>query len=327
MSDAARKKSSRLRSIVKWALCLIVLLFVYRSMRDRIAQIDWSESSFHPWMAIATGLCLMGMAVLRGIVFRLLLAAYHRPLPWSIMAGIAWIPQLGKYIPGKVASLAGAMWILRQNNVPGAAAFSAISLVGGFAMMTSFMLSTPLLVWHPGVREAFPSGMYLAIAGVGGFLFCMHPAVFGTVMNVLMRKLKRQPLEMLPRARQYLGPLLATFGQWIFAGLGLWCAAGIVTEVEVRWIPLFVSTAALGMTLGYLALFAPAGIGVREYVFMVVLGGVVGPKIALAAIVVRIIHTVVDLLMAGIGASLMRTGARSNNSPISPAPPPGAIAE
>jgi hypothetical protein len=37
-----------------------------------------------------------------------LLIAYGFPLTWRVQLPAAWVPQLGKYVPGGVASVGGA---------------------------------------------------------------------------------------------------------------------------------------------------------------------------------------------------------------------------
>jgi len=60
---------------------------------------------------------------------------------------------------------------------------------------------------------------------------------------------------------------------------------------------------------GYLAPFAPGGLGVREAVFQATLVLIVHEQAAIAVITMRLIQTLVEVLMAAAGALLMRRAA------------------
>ena len=61
-----------------------------------------------------------------------------------------------------------------------------------------------------------------------------------------------------------------------------------------------VTAFAASYVLGVLAVFAPAGVGVRELAMVTFLAPVVGvPSAAAAALVIRAIHTLSDLTLAG----------------------------
>src|SRR5207249_4749164 len=143
-------------------------------------------------------------------------------------------------------------------------------------------------------------------------LVLLHPRVFVGMLNIALRRLKRQPITQIPPIRKYLWPVLASFGQWIFAGLALWFMTAAVTDVSPALIPLFIASAALAMTVSYLAPFAPGGIGVREGLYLLTLGPVIGPKVAIVVVAMRIVQTMIELLLAAVGAALLR-GMRSTN--------------
>jgi hypothetical protein len=224
-------------------------------------------------------------------------------------AGAAWVPPLGKYVPGKVASIAGAVYIQRQNGVPGSVAVSVALMLDGLAVIAGLIVSTPLLLWEP-VRRQMPSAwMWCGALAVCG-LVALHPRVFAALVNFLLKKLGRSPLSTVPSAKMYAIPVLSSFAQWVFAGLGLWCMTRSVTDVSVSLIPLFIATAAFAMTFSYLALFSPGGIGVREGLFLMTLGPMMGAEragmVAIVVVAMRVVQTLIELSLAGVGFAALR---------------------
>lgn len=308
-ASSARSTKQRLVSLVKLALTLVVVYYVGKALVHQFRAVSWDQLSFTPGFAILSVLATLAVSGVQLVVFTTLLRAYGYRLPWRATLGAAWVPPLGKYVPGKVASIAGAVYLQRQNGVPGSVAVSVALMLDGLAVIAGLIVSTPLLLWAP-VREKMPSAwLWCAAMAVGG-LIAIHPRVFAGLVNFLLKKLGRSPLSTIPRAGMYVVPVIASFCQWLFAGLGLWFMTRSVTDVGVNAIPLFIATAALAMTLSYLALFSPGGIGVREGLFLLTLGPLLGPERAgMAAIVVvamRIVQTLIELALAAVGFAALR---------------------
>jgi len=65
---------------------------------------------------------------------------------------------------------------------------------------------------------------------------------------------------------------------------------------------------ALAGSLGLLALFAPAGLGVREGILLIILGPIAGVGTsAIVVILARVLSILVELAAAGIGFVVLRT--------------------
>jgi uncharacterized membrane protein YbhN (UPF0104 family) len=309
-SDVAVETASRRASRVwmralTWLACVVVLWFVGKALLKQIRMVEWSQVHFRAVPALAATLCTVGVSVAQLYVRRTLLIAYGYPVPWRVQIPVTWVAQLGKYIPGGVASVGGAMVMLRRHGVPGAVAFSVAVLLDGLAVMAGLIVSAPLLVSQP-VRERLPDAWIVGAAMIAGGLVALHPKVFVGLLNVALRKVRRQPIQNVPPLHRYLWPVLCSFAQWLFAGMGLWFMTRTITDVRLAQIPLFVASAALAMTVSYLMPFAPGGIGIREGIYVVTLKSVVGPEVAIVALAMRVIQTIVELVLAGVGVWVMR---------------------
>jgi hypothetical protein len=86
---------------------------------------------------------------------------------------------------------------------------------------------------------------------------------------------------------------------WALAGLGAYLSVAAFTTVEPSLFPLALASIAIGTVAGFLALFAPVGLGVREGIGMLILTPAVGADVALLSmILLRGITTIVDLGLA-----------------------------
>jgi uncharacterized membrane protein YbhN (UPF0104 family) len=98
--------------------------------------------------------------------------------------------------------------------------------------------------------------------------------------------------------------------------MGLWFAARSLTVIGVETIPQTLGAASLASVIGFVAIFAPAGLGVHEAVYLVALKPMMGAAVAILAIVFRGMQVGMDLVVAGIGVMIMRKEARGEKSEV-----------
>jgi glycosyltransferase 2 family protein len=290
---------------IAWIICAIVLGFVGAALVKQFRQVNWSQVHFRALPAAAAMICLLGVSGMQLLARRTLLIAYGYPLTWRQQIAAAWVPQLGKYLPGGIASVGGAVYLLKRFGVPAAIGLSCAVMFDGLAVMAGLIVSTPLLIWGP-VRAKLPMAwlacIFMTIVGI----VLLHPRVFVSMINIALRMLKRHPIAEAPPLRKYLSPVLASFGQWIFAGFALWFMTAAVIDVSPNMLPVFIASAALAMTVSYLTPFAPGGIGVREGLYLLTLGPLIGPTTAVIVLAMRVVQTLIEVVLAGVGMAALR---------------------
>lgn len=293
--------------VFKLTLFAIVLLFVFRALAARLVDFTLADIELAYWFVVWALVCILFRFALSVVVRSLMLASlWHRP-GWAAMCAIAWVPLIGKYVPGKFASVAGAVWMLRKYGVPGAVAAGVVFIVHGMMVVLGLVLAAPMTLW-PVVYRHLPLAWLWCTLLIAVGIICLHPRVFTAIANVLLRMIRRPALQVVPRVRSYLPPLLVGLVIYALAGIALWFLAGSVKRMSFWQIPFFISTAALAGTAGFLAFFAPAGIGVREGILLMVLSPVIGGGYAAIVVVAwRLLQTIVEVVLAGIGLVILRS--------------------
>ena len=308
------RRSTFAASLIRWLLFIVVLAFVGYALSKQIAQVNWRAVHFRPLPIALAALCLLLVPPVQLLSYRTLLGAYAHAPPLRVMAAVAWVPPLGKYVPGKVASLAGAIYLLRRFNIPAAIALGVVLVMDGLAVVSGLMTGSPLLLWEP-VKRVVPNAWIACAIAVTLGIVCLHPAVFGRLLNFALRKLKRPALAQMPDLRHYIIPVLCAFAQWVLAGAALWFIANSVASVPVVRLPLFVAVAGLGYTISYLMLFAPGGLGPREAIFHAVLSQVVAPGFsAVSVVLMRLVQTLTELLAASVGVLALKSVEKPGTS-------------
>ncbi|WP_428940945.1 lysylphosphatidylglycerol synthase domain-containing protein [Fontivita pretiosa] len=303
----ARSPRRLLIRSLKWILLLLVLGLVGRALYRQLALIDLATLRFRPAPLLGAVAALLVVPLVQLVSYRVMLGAYAHAPPWGALAAAAWIPMLGKYIPGKLASFAGAVYLLRKFQIPGAIALSVVLALDGMMIVTGLIVGAPLLLWPP-VQQILPLGWLWCMLVIMAGLVCLHPQIYGRIVNFALRRLRRQPLDHMPPLRVYGWPVICCFVQWIAVGLTLWLLGLSVGQVSAQRLPLLVGIGGLAYTVSYLVLFAPGGFGVREAIFLGALKNVVVPAPAAAIVVVgtRIVQILVELLIALVGMLILR---------------------
>ena len=282
---------------VQGLVTLAVVAFVGRS----IAR-NWSEfRSLHVALAIAPG-WIAGSVVLVFLTYamqieswRRILAGWGQRLAFGPAARTWSVANLGRYVPGKVWSVAGLVVLAQRAGVePGPAAASAfviqaVSLGSGVAVVAAV---TP--------QSAPP--LRLALAGLAAvatiLVLVWRPTALwlGRLVNAVA------PLEPLAPSAVFAGTILTVLS-WGTYGAALWMLArGLIHDAPLP-LPLPLTTAIGAFTLGYilglLALFAPGGVGVRELVLVGLLAPFLGSGGAVAVSVAsRVLLTLTEAAAA-----------------------------
>lgn len=239
---------------------------------------------------------------------------------------IVMVANLGRYLPGKLWPLAGLAILSRREGIPASTGTTAGLLVQGFSLAGAAVVAVPALWLGVGGRvgangSAVPDGIPSATAGAGtaglmalGLLLLLvilssFPPITSTGLRVLFRLTRRDPEEA-PRPKATFGP------RWLVLHIMLWVIYGLAFALFLRGlgfdIPIREAVPAFtaAYLLGYVALFAPAGIGIREGVLIAFLQPWLGGAAPAVAVLARVWMTVVELVPAGVLAvgELLRNG-------------------
>ena len=236
--------------------------------------------------------------------YGLLVEAWRRVVNgWG--AEIAWWPaarvwvlsSMGKYLPGKLWTIAGLGVLGREQGVPALTATASaivlqlVSIATG-ALTVAVTGTAALEREHPAVRLVLWSLIGVAAVALG---LVLRPAL----LNWLLRRLGVDATIATPDPKAMAIGVVANGLAWTMYGVALyWLAAGVFVDSRLTLVQAIGAFTASYLA-GFLFLLAPGGFGVRETVFFLVTESALGPAQALAlAAVSRIGMTLADLLAA-----------------------------
>ena len=145
-----------------------------------------------------------------------------------------------------------------------------------------------------------------------GSVVFLSPPIFGRLVNLALRLLRRPALPLsIAYSDVTLLFLLALFAHAL-SGLGFVLFVNGLTPVDWSTAGLLASAFVGAWLIGYLAVFVPTGIGVREGALALLLGGVLPVTVtAAAALGYRVLIALRDLAAALAGMAMARRQAIS----------------
>lgn len=309
-----------------WKLAAKAVVFavlawaVYLAVRKMLAQWQRTGTSFDDlsldwrWLVPATLCFTLGQLLFGSFWLRLLrdlgIRVGAAQSLWAYTAG-----TLGKYIPGKagVVLLRTAM-VEPDRDMRIVTGLSAVYEVFTALAVGSLFAGVTLVVSLPGLWVWWGGAFAMAI----GFAVGMHPAVFGWVAKLASLTFRNQQRGDLARWSH-------VWRRWGVLQLLGWVATGL-SFLVVAWsldMPIksmgeaaaFAGSIALATTIGFVCIFVPSGLVVREMVIVGVLAASFGQtEVLVASCVMRMVSIAGELLAAAVAMLVTRLPVRTSSS-------------
>ena len=283
---------------VKWSVLVIALVIGGYEIYTRWHGVSSALRTIGLLAAVEALLALLVAQFANLKVWQVLLAGLGSPLSTRVAARILLVGQLGKYIPGSLWPILTQMELGAQAKVPRdrSASTSVLAMLISLAVgLFVAMVTLPFTQHSNGYLVMF---LLLPVFAVG-----FYPKVLNRLLNKLFKLTKRTPLETPVSGRVVLLVLAWQLMAWVFQGLQIWLLAERFHAPAGRTALIAIGGWAFAWCAGFVAVFAPAGAGVRDVLLYAALKPVIGGGPATAVVLVsRGINTINDLLVAGVAA-------------------------
>lgn len=288
------------RFLLRASFLVVVAAFGVYFVVGRWDELVRSAGRFSLWLAAPAAAVAAVALLFNAQTYRTILADLGSPLSYRVTARLFFISQLGKYIPGSVWAVVALVGMSREHKVSRTTAAASGLLALAVSVANGLTIAIVLLSFSSpdAARRFWYVGFAVPILVVG-----LHPKVIGATLDVALRALGRAPM---PRRLSYRAALRATVWQtagWLLMGLHLWVLVVAIGAPVARSLPIAVGGFALASCAGVLFIPAPAGVGVRDAVLVIVLAPVLDSTAAFAvALASRVVLLLADVLQAGVWA-------------------------
>ena len=300
----AGPRTSRIRRLLVLTLQLLatglVTWFILRAVGlsvEELGRLDVSVLDLR-WggLALASVLLLLAYlysAALWGVMVRELGGPRIGLVP---ALRIFFTGNLGRYLPGKVWQVAGVAYLARGQGVTPATATGSALLGQAFSLAGATVVGLGVFLgqggWGPEMGGGWTAMVLLALV-----IVLTMPGILKPLLSLWFRLLQGKiPSGFRPDQVFGVRWVLLYVPGWVLQGAAFWILARSLGMALTATTGLSVYPAAY--VLGYVMVFAPAGIGVREGFLIVLLEPILGAGGAVLAVVARIWTTILELIPA-----------------------------
>ncbi len=293
-------------TVSKWLLAAVILFAVGQAFARDLARLPNETLSLRPgWIVLSGLLYLVGFGF-SGFFWLLLLRRFDQRPDLMRATRAYYIGHLGKYVPGKALAVLLRATLVRSPNVRLsvailAALYEVLTMMAAGAMLAAIIFA----IWPP--VDALPWNPVLTgllLAGLAGIP--LLPAVFNRIVARVSSRIQGD--ENPPRLGTValLQGLAMTTVAWIFLGVSTWALLnGVLPEtlsLDGELLLHLTATVALAYVAGFLAIFVPGGLGVREGLLLALLTPLAPQNealVALSVLLLRIVWTASEAIAAG----------------------------
>ena len=307
-------------------LLAITLFYVARAFYlrwDDVRDAARTSDAHWGWILLSSAIVLGTYAVLVES-WRLIIRSTGGAIRYAVAVQIWTAANLGRYLPGKVWSV-GALGVLAQREgVPGWTAAGAaiigtvLNIGAGFGV--AVLAATGSLDAMPGyIRAGAIVGTILFVLGMLALPWLMPVAV-----TLLTRMMRNKTPVVLPSLSVLWIAAIINACAWLSYGIAFAFFARGATPAVTGSPMLFVAVFTASYLAGYLFLFAPGGLGIREGALVALL---VSFKMAsfgdatLLSLLSRLWLTVLEIVPGLAGLLMLTIRARRAAAPATVANP------
>lgn len=288
-----------------------VFLSIVHSGSSAFAEFKWQVN--FTWLLLS--LIPLLTAFLTGALgWSVILRLIGIQVPLTTVVRIWLISQLGKYLPGGTVwytasriVLSAEVGITASQTVKGILLETVFLIVGG----ATFFLLSLTVGWQRNSLSLALSATSVVLVS----LVLLWPPVFAFVTRNVYRVVGLEYEAALLKPRDLF--LIAAYytGQWVLLGCAFLFLVNALYPLSVSQAPAVAGAFAISCVIGYLVIFVPGGIGVREASLMTILTGLMPFPAAMAvAVISRPWYSILEALTALCALTTQRTKEAKRSS-------------
>lgn len=310
-SEKKYSKRTLITAIIKYFLIAIIIYFAGKKLADNwqaVIHYQWHLNWFY--LILSVVMQLVTYALLAQ-VWCFIIAGFGYRVSLSDAYKISYIANLGRYIPGKIWPVFGMIYLAKKIDIKEEAAMTSWGLAQMFAIPASLLACFIAILFYPQlfdrhISNLLSSGIYIAtfLIFLISLLMVLIPDKTLFIFNQILKLLKRPQVQFKLNKMVALKVYLGYFVSWVCFGFSFWLfLLAIIKEPQMPVIA-GIGAFVIAYQIGYLTIFSPGGLGVRELTLTVVLTPFLGPIAAGVAIASRLWNMTSEIIAALIALKI-----------------------
>ncbi len=290
----------------------VYLLLNARKLSEFEWQVRWG------WLALATTAVIIVGPLIRTWLWQLVLARLGVALPFAECFRIVRLSQLAKYIPGQVWHYVSTFYLTNRAGATRGTSLSAMLYDNGASFVAAALVVIILAALFTPLSGYVAIWVVASVNLAIGVVFLLPP-LFSKVAGLVFRILKRPPPPSLPTLRPSTIAILVLLngGFWIILGGSVFFLVRGVAHPGIPFSEVVV-IGSIGVMAGFIAPFAPSGIGVTEGLLVFLLQRYFPLEVSVAiALLFRVLNISKEIVLGLVAVKIdPRTPAGRESAPL-----------
>src|SRR5688572_9943086 len=272
-----------LKRVASLTITILILLWIFKPIKEQWPTVRWEIVDYlrHPArFIISTLMFAFFLFAFRAVSWWQILAGFGHRLPLRAATRIWSISELARYVPGAIWQVVGRVYLVKPYGVSGTVSSTSQILEVFTFLLANVLVATSCLLYYGVRRDVDGSArvwLVTAMALVPTLCVVLHPRIFYRLVNRTLEMMNKPPItQRLPGKRQVLLLGWAIVGL-VWQSLAVWFMTAEAQDLPIEKWWVVAGAYSLAWCAGFLAFWAPGGIGVREVVFMTALQVILPP--------------------------------------------------
>ncbi|MGB9720834.1 MAG: lysylphosphatidylglycerol synthase domain-containing protein [bacterium] len=228
-------------------------------------------------------------------------------------ANAFWImssSQLAKYVPGGIWFALGRIYLGKGDKLKPETIGISVIIETALTLLVGIILF--LLSLFFASRSSILNFLFVVPIAVF-FIIILHPKVLNKLLNLSMHIFKRKPIYFNIDYLRILCLSLYFFGLWIAQIIGFYFLINSIYPVHITKIFHLAGVYTLSWMSGFIVIFAPGGLGVREGMMSLLLSSFIPSPLAIAiSFLSRVWITVFEIVVFFLGVAIHKVLSKNS---------------
>lgn len=306
MAEKLNRNSSTLSKIVGLSIAVIIFFFLGKQLYQNWHQLSQYELKLNGLFIFISFLVLSASYLLSVASLKISFSAVGERVSFKNIFRITCLSEMGKYIPGKIWSITGYIYLANRLGfsktkiLVSRVLFLAIRITAGIILFSIINLFYPIMPFF--LKDILPI-ILIIVSG----LILLHPVIFERLLKFFLTKILKTDIKLKLKYKYLIKLLFLSILIWLIYGIWFFVFTNAIYPISITNLWPLTAIFFLSWFSGFLVFIVPSGLGVREGVMTMLLKPLMPLPVAIVIpIFLRLAAIIADLMMFFIAMSFKK---------------------
>lgn len=301
-----------IKKLLPLLIVIIIFLFLTKNLIMNWSKIPFDDLHFNMWFLIISLFALLVHFLSYSKSWQKIMCMLGSSISFTQSSWMISTTQIAKYLPGRIWYMVGRVYVGKKEKMSSKNLAVSMILETCLLIISSciiFLLSV-IMVGNYSFANLSICLILLVIA-----IIILNPHILSRVVNFLLQILKKPSIKITVSYSQILKLSIYFFGLWIAQIIGFYFVINAIYPMPISKIFTLSAAYTLSWMTGFVVIFAPGGLGVREGMMTLLLSPILPAPLAIAiSFIARIWITLFEIVIFFVGLLVKRLSNLKDNS-------------